>query len=376
MIKILTIMTDATLGGAGRVLLQTLRCLDRARFEMVVAVPSGSALVALVEELGYRVIETEKGHDRSWERGAVKEYKKIIRAEKPDIVHTHSSLAGKVAAWLLGVPVRIYTRHCVFDMPRRATTFPGKQISGLINNTLSTGIVAVAHAAMENLVDTGVDPKRITVIINGVEPLPVLSEEEKLKFRRSLGFDDGDFICLLSARMEVYKGHSYLLETAKLLQGRPVKFILMGDGSCKAELEQQAKDLGIREMVHFTGFVMDVVPYCNICDLNLNCSYGTEASSIALAEGMSLGKPMVVTDFGGNPYMVTDGLNGLMVPQKDAAAMADAILRIMEDPQLYARLSAGAKAEYEQKFNARAMTAQLEELYEQQVARFGPKKGR
>ncbi len=373
MIKILTIMTDATLGGAGRVVLQTLRCLDRTRFEMVVAVPSGSALVALVEELGYRVIQTEKGHDRSWERGAVAEYKKIIRAEKPDIVHTHSSLAGKVAAWLLGVPVRIYTRHCVFEMPRRATTFPGKQISGLINNTLSTAIIAVAHAARDNLLETGVDPKKITVIINGVEPLPVLSAEEKAAFRRSIGIGEEEFVCLLSARMEVYKGHSYLLEAAKKLQGKPVRFILMGDGSCKADLEQQAKDLGIEEMVHFTGFVMDVVPYCNICDLNLNCSYGTEASSIALAEGMSLAKPAVVTDFGGNPYMITDGLNGLIVPQKDAEALAEGILRVMEDQALYQKLSAGASAEYEEKFNARAMTAQLEELYLQQMEKKGKK---
>ena len=373
MIKILTIMTDATLGGAGRVVLQTLKCLDRSQFEMVVAVPSGSALVALVEELGYRVIETEKGHDRSWERGAVAEYKKIIRKEKPDIVHTHSSLAGKVAAWLLGVPVRIYTRHCVFDMPRRATTFPGKQISGLINNTLSTAIIAVAHAARDNLLDTGVDGRKITVIINGVEPVPVLSAEEKKAFRQSLEIGEEEFVCLLSARMEVYKGHSYLLETAKKLADKPVKFILMGDGSCRVELERQAKELGIEDRVHFTGFVLDVVPYCNICDINLNCSYGTEASSIALAEGMSLAKPAVVTDFGGNPYMITDGLNGLIVPQKNADAMADAILRIMEEPGLYEKLSAGAKSEYEEKFNARAMTAQLEALYLKEMAKKGKK---
>ncbi|MBQ8894537.1 MAG: glycosyltransferase family 4 protein [Clostridia bacterium] len=370
MIKILNIMTDATLGGAGRVLLQTLKCLDRERFDLVVAAPAGSALVPLVQELGYRVIETEKGHDRSWEWGAVKEYKRIIRAEKPDIVHTHSSFSGKLAAWLLGVPVRIYTRHCVFDMPRRLTTFPGKQIAGFINNTLATGVIAVAHAARDNLVDTGVDPRKITVIINGVEPMKQLTEQEKQAFRRSLGFGEEDFICLLSARMEDYKGHAYLLETAKLLKDQPVKFILMGDGSCRAELEQKAAELGLESAVHFTGFVLDVVPYCNICDLNLNCSYGTEASSIALAEGMSLGKPMVVTDFGGNPYMVTDGRNGLLVPKKDAKAMAEAILKIVRDPALYDRLSAGALAEYENKFNARAMTAQLERLYEQQMTRY------
>ncbi len=373
MIKILTIMTDATLGGAGRVLLQTLRCLDRTRFEMIVAVPSGSALVSLVEEMGYRVIETQKGHDRSWERGAVAEYKKIIRAEKPDIVHTHSSFAGKVAAWLAGVPVRIYTRHSAFDIPKKDTVFPRKQISGMINNTLSTAIVAVAHVARDNLVITGVDPKRIEVIINGVEPVKQLSKEEKAQFRATLGIGEEELVCLLSARMEPYKGHSYLLETAKKLEGKPVKFIMMGDGSCREELEQQTRELGIEDMVLYTGFVLDVIPYCNICDVNLNCSHGAEASSIALAEGMSLGKPAVVTDSGGNPYMITDGVNGLVVPQRDAGAMAEAILKLLEDKKLYQKLSDGALSEYKEKFNAQAMTAQLEELYLRQVQEKGKK---
>ncbi|MBQ6824192.1 MAG: glycosyltransferase [Clostridia bacterium] len=369
MIKVLHIMTDATLGGAGRVLIQLLRCFDRERFEVVVAAPSGSALVPLIEEQGYRVIETEKGHDKTWEKGAVKEYKRIIRAEKPDIVHTHSSLAGKVAAYLCGVKSRIYTRHCVFDMPKKATTFPGKQINGLVNNTLATAVIAVAHAAKDNLTDTGVNPKKITVIINGVEPLPMLSDGEKQAFRQKLGIAEDEFVGLISARMEIYKGHSYLLETAKLLKdrGKKIRLILMGDGSCRADLEQQAKDLGIEDMVLFTGFVTDVASFVNISDLSLNCSYGTEASSIALAEGMSLGKPAVVTDFGGNPYMITDGVNGLVVPQKDPQAMADAIARVMEEPGLYAELVKGTCKEYQEKFTARAMTAQVEALYEKQV---------
>ncbi|MBQ7936080.1 MAG: glycosyltransferase [Clostridia bacterium] len=374
MIKVLHIMTDATLGGAGRVLLQMLRCMDRSRFDVIVAAPKGSTLVGLITELGYRVIETEKGHDRSYERGAVKEYRKIIKAERPDIVHTHSSFAGKLAAFLLGVKGRIYTRHCVFDMPKMLTTFPGKQINGLINNTLATSVIAVAHAAADNLTDTGLDPKKITVIINGVEPLPTLSAEEKKAFRASLGIGEEEFVSLISARLEVYKGHSYLLDTVRLIadqnkSGKKFKFIMMGEGSCRAELEQKVKELGLEDQVLFTGFIHDVLPFCNISDLSLNCSYGTEASSIALTEGMSLGKPAVVTDFGGNPYLITNGVNGIVVPQKDAQAMADAILQIADDEDLYRRLSAGAKAEYQQKFTARAMTEQVEALYEQAMSR-------
>lgn len=367
MIKVLHIISDATFGGAGRVLIQFLRSVDREAFDIVVAVPAGSDLVAMIESLGFRVIQTQKGHDRSMERGAVREFKKIIRAEKPDIVHTHSSFAGRLAALLCGVSSRIYTRHCVFEMPRKLKTFPGKQINGLVNNTLATGIIAVAHAAKDNLVEIGINPKKVQVIINGVEPMRQISAQEQADFRAGLGIAPDETVCLISARLEEYKGHSYLIDTAQILRERNLRFIIMGDGSCRADLEKKVKALGLQHRVLFTGFVSDVVPYCNIADISLNCSYGTEASSIALAEGMSLGKPAVVTDFGGNPYMITDGVNGLVVPQKNAKAMADAIERILDEEGLYAALSAGALKEYNEKFTARAMTAQMEELYKSQL---------
>ena len=160
MIKVLNVLTDTNIGGAGKIFLQYLKCIDKQRFEVYTAVPSGSMLIPLIEEIGYSVIETEFGHDKSMEKGAVGELRRIIKEVKPDIVHTHSSLAGKIAAYLCGVKSRIYTRHCVFDMPRKLTTFPGKQVNGLVNNTLSTEIIAVAEAAADNLTDTGVDKRR------------------------------------------------------------------------------------------------------------------------------------------------------------------------------------------------------------------------
>lgn len=374
MIKVLNIVTDTNIGGLGRLLIQYLKCFNREKFEIVNAVPSGSLLIPLIEELGYRVIETEKGHDRSWERGAAAEYRRIIRREKPDIVHTHSSFSGKLAAWQCGIRGRMYTRHCAFEMPGYLTQFPGKQINGFVNNTLSTSIIAVAQAAADNLTETGVSDKKITVIINGVESMKSLPEDERSAFRKKIGIGEDEFVCLISARLEDYKGHSYLIETAgevraRLGDERRVRFIIMGDGSIRQELEAQVSAAGLEDIVMFTGFVEDVVPYCNIMDLNINCSWGTETSSLALSEGFSLHKPAVATDFGGNPYMVTDGVNGFVVPKKDSHAMAEAILRIIRDPELLKKLSDGARSEYEAKFTAEAMTRQLEEIYEKEAAR-------
>ena len=371
MIKILNVLTDTNIGGAGRLLVNYLHNFDRSRFDSAVVLPRDSRLIPAVRAEGYEVIETEYGRDKSWERRAVKELRGIIREWKPDIVHTHSSLSARVAAWECGVGARFYTRHCAFEPSKRLTTFPGKQLNGLMNRVLSTDIVAVADAAKKNLTDTGVPEKMITVIINGVEPLRQTSPEENGALRDGLGIGREDFVCGIVARLEDYKGHSYLLESAKtVLAARPgTVFLIVGEGSERERLEKQASALGIAGSVIFTGFSDDVAPYYGIMDLNLNCSWGTETSSLALSEGMSVGVPAVATTYGGNPYMITDMVNGLLVPEKDSPAMADAILRLMDDRALLRKLSDGAREQYRTKFTARAMTEQLEALYEKAAAR-------
>lgn len=372
-IRVLHCISDSNIGGAGRLLLHLLRHFDKDVFDVTVVVPKGSALVPRIEECGIPVIETEHGRDASHDRGGIPELCGIMRRVKPHIVHTHSSLDARIAAWLCGVKCRIYTRHSVFDPPRRLTTFPGKQIAGAVNNTLATRIIAVAQAAADILTATGVREDKITVILNGVEPLTPSTAEESAALRRELGFADTDFVCGISARMEPYKGHSYLVETARAVCAvRPeAKFLVMGTGTTYEETMRLAREAGLDGKMVFTGFVTDVVPYYSIMNLSLNCSWGTEATSLALIEAMSLGLPAVVTSFGGNPGVIEDGVNGFLVPEKDSDAMAEAIVRIMGDPALYDTLSAGAKTRFGEKFTAQAMTVQLENVYKEEARRGG-----
>ena len=376
--KILNILTDTNVGGAGRLLVHVLRSLDRTRFDGWVVLPKGSALIPAVRAEGFPVIEMTWGADRSWDRRSVRELRRVIRELRPDVVHCHAALSGRVAAWLERVPCRFYTRHSVFPPPRKLTAFPGRQINGLLNRVISTDIVAVADAAKKNLTDTGVPERMITVIQNGVEPLRETSSAELDALRNALGIGRDDFVCGIAARLEDYKGHSYLLEAAKtVLASYPATdFLIVGEGTEADALKKQAADLGIAGNVIFAGFAEDVAPYYGIMDLNLNCSWGTEATSLALAEGMSAGVPAVATTYGGNPSVVTDGINGLLVPEKDPPALAAAICRLIGDPGLLADLSEGARRVYREKFTARAMTERLEAMYEASYARAKAKKKR
>ncbi len=371
MIKVLHILTDTNIGGAGTLLVNYLKNFDREKFLIKVILPKGSLLKPRIEDVGYEVIETENLADKSMDIKGIFELYKIFKKEKPDIVHTHSSMSGKIAAFMRGVKGRIYTRHCAYDPPKYMTVFPFKQINGFVNNTLSTHIVAVAEAAKENLTDTGVSEKKITVIINGVEPLSEISEKEKTALRRKYGLKKSDFVFGIIARLEAVKGHKYYIEAAAKIikENSKAKFLIVGTGTEEENLHRLAKKLKIEENVIFTGFITDVASIYNIMDVNVNCSYGTETSSLALSEGMSLKKPAIASIYGGNPYMVTHGENGLLCEKQNSRALYKAMKTLMEDKALLEKMSETAYVHYKEKFTAEKMTRQLEEIYEKQMKR-------
>ncbi len=370
-IKVIHILSDTNIGGAGTLLVNYLKNFDREKFDIKIILPKNSLLKPRIENLSYEVIELEGNQDKSLDFKAIGKLKKIFKDEKPDIVHTHSSMSGKIAAFLAGVKTRMYTRHCAYDPKKFMTVFPCKHINGFINNTLSTHIVAVAEAAKENLTDTGISDKKITVIINGVDSLAEKTKEEQLHLRKNYGISEDDFVFGIVARLENVKGHDYFIEAAEKISKKyeNVKFIIAGTGSEEDRLKKKAKDFGLTDRVIFTGFVTDVSSIYSIMDMNVNCSYGTETSSLALSEAMSIGKPAIASIYGGNPYMVTDGENGLLCEKQNSNALAEKMDFILNNKAVYEKMCRKAREHYEQKFTAEKMTRKLEEIYESEYRR-------
>jgi glycosyltransferase involved in cell wall biosynthesis len=100
-----------------------------------------------------------------------------------------------------------------------------------------------------------------------------------------------------------------------------------------------------------------------IADINVNCSVGTETSSLALSEGMSIGLPAVVSDYGGNPYMVRHGENGFVYPCGDTHIMAEYIIKLVGDRELYEKMSMAARRRFADELNAKSMTEKTTSLY-------------
>ncbi|MDD4688272.1 MAG: glycosyltransferase [Eubacteriales bacterium] len=366
MIKILHVISDSNIGGAGRYLLTYLSECDREKFDVTVVLPTGSKLEAAVVDLGFTVITCDGLAEKSFSKTGLNELVKIIKRVKPHMVHSHAVLSARIAAKLVSRKIKVvYTRHSVFPPKENLTKGIGRFANSLLNKRAADGIIAVAQAAKENLTDTGVEDAKVRVIYNGVKDVTVLTPEEKRQAKADLGLISDATIVAIVARLTEVKGHKYYIETAKILKdkGYNVQFVIAGTGECEEELKAQAKRDGLGETVVFTGFLTNVTPLMNVLDIQANASFGTEAASLSLLEGMCLGKPAVVSDYGGNPELIKNGQNGFVVPIKDPQAMADKIEQLINDKDLYNTVSDGAKEIFQRGFTAKAMVEQMEDYY-------------
>lgn len=366
MIRVLNIISDTNIGGAGRVILNYLRYADRNKFETLVAIPRCSLLKPLLEEAHVTVYEVDGMADCSYASEDVKALQALIRQVKPDLVHTHGALSGRIAAKRCRVPV-VYSRHSAFPVPAKLKYPPGRWVNKLLNEHYADHIIAVSPATRDNLTEAGISPKKITVVMNGVAPVAPISDGEKAALRQSLGLGKDVFTFGILARIEDYKGHLYLVYAAKLLKDRGYsnfRILVAGTGAFEEEVTRAVTEMGVEDVVQMLGFRSDAAALLNILDVQLNASYGTEATSMALLEGMSLGLPTIASDYGGNPFVITSGQNGLLFPSKDSAALADAMAELMDHPEEVAIMRQKALETYQSRFTGEVFARNTEQIYE------------
>ena len=364
--RVLHVISDRNIGGAGVLLTSLLKRLDRTRVENVVALPEGSLLEGRICALGIPVRHLHRDCDR-YNRQSVREIKHLIDDEEIDIVHANAAICARVAGRLTGVVV-IHTRHCCFP-PHGAWKWRlFSLIGGRINAMLSDRVIATAEAAAENLRLLGVPRSSIEVIVNGSEPIRQVSPVELELLRDQLSLSAEDYCIGICARLEECKGHDVFLHAAKLVleQKKDIsfRFLIVGNGSQAETLKKLAEDLGISDFVRFVGFVEDMAPIYRLLRININCSRATETSCLALSEGMSAGIPFIASDFGGNVAMQGGSDAGILFPVDDAQALAEAIVRFSSDPDLERRMRKAALARYQEKYTAEQMGKHLTAVYE------------
>lgn len=367
--KVLHVISDENVGGAGVLLTSLLRNFDRARVQSVVALPRGSALGERIGELDIPTCELSYPCDRL-SAASVRELTDLIRKQKVDIVHANAALSARWAGRRCGVIV-MHTRHCCYPPKGIWRMGAVRWLGGAWNRVLSDRVIATADAAAENLVMLGIPRDRIDVIINGSEAVREVTESELEAVRARWGISADDFTVGICARLEPCKGHETFLRAAKRLieryPCRSFRFLIVGDGSRRAELEVMCEMLGLESSVCFTGFVKDMALVYRLLRVNVNCSSGTETSCLAVSEGMSAGVPALVSDYGGNRAMIGDSMAGVVYPIGNADALADEIGRIASDPVLESKMRRAARERYESAYTAAAMTESVTRVYERMV---------
>lgn len=364
MTKIIHIISDSNIGGAGRCLVNYLRCHDRSRFDVAVILPRGSLLIPEITALDVPCIEADGIAERSFSPAAVRELSRLLRKEKPRIVHTHGSFSGRIAAKLCGSRI-VYTRHSAFPVSPRLQKGLFHHLNGWVNGFFADTVIAVSPAARDNLIESGISPKRIRLVGNGVWPLCPATEEQARALRTSLGIPDGCFTAGYPARLEDYKGHDLLLEAARRLKeaGRDFRILVAGRGSQEQMLRRRAEKMGLSEYVRFLGFVEDMAGFLSILDVQLNCSTQSEACSMSIIEGMSLGLPTIASRCSGNPWLVENGVTGLLFENNNAGALTDALTVLMDDPVAREAMGRAARDAYENRFTGEIFAANLEQVY-------------
>ena len=250
-IKVLNIISDTNIGGAGKCIITYCKNYDSNKFEIIVVMPKNSLLKPEIEKCKVKVIEIDGLKDKSLDFTAIGKIKKIIKEIKPDIVHTHASLSARLAAKQYGKCKIIYTKHCDFPISDKFRYGIVRKVNQILNENLTDKIIATSELAKENLIKQGIREELIETVLNGVDGFKEISQEEKIKIREKYKIKPEEITIGYLARIEELKGHGYFIEAAEKLKQKPYRFLIMGSGSYEETAKKKVKELRFRRKSNF-----------------------------------------------------------------------------------------------------------------------------
>lgn len=369
-LKILHLLVSMPVGGAEDLVAAMVTGLNPARFEVAAATigPPGAVARELaaaghpVASLGLDVKRTPLFRVVAGVRGLLKE-------KRPDILHTHlyhPNLYGRLAALglgLTGVVAVVHNTYTRLKLHRRAANF--------LLAWAADRVLAVSPQVWRDVRRyDGVPPSRLLLLPNGVDLRALNTPLSRAEARVALGVNG---FCLGAVgRLEEQKGHIYLLDALHRLKGEipGLTLLVAGEGRRRKALEARARDLGIGGMVRFLGTRRDLPVILKALDLYVQPSLW-EGLSLALLQAMGAGLPVVGSRVEGIMQVVEDGVNGVLAPPGDGAALAGAILELYRRPEARPRLGDAARRTVLEGYSQEAMFARLEALYLELAARRG-----
>lgn len=345
MIVIMHICSDGkAAGGATSTLLRLLKNSDKSKFRHIVVIPLENPKFDEFSSLDIELIALKHSSDKSISVRALREVIVYIKKHRPDIIHTHGALYGRIAGRLCGVRSLLYTRHTYSD---KTHSF----FSKAVNRSVTDRVVSVSRALTKQIINSGIRESKITYIENGCEELSDIRFKTRDKYR-----------LLYLGRLSEGKGIHTALEAVRILHDECDRFSLYiaGDGDMKCSIEEFIETNHMNEYVTLLPYQDDIVPLLSECGIMLNCSNKNEATSNSIIEGFCASMPVCASSVAGNMLVVTNGKDGITYDAGEPLSLSDAVKTVLSDYDTY---SACARKTYLDRFTACTMAKKYEELW-------------
>ncbi|MFN8058707.1 MAG: glycosyltransferase [Vicinamibacterales bacterium] len=353
-------------GGQNQVLLTVLGLRALGHRALLVAHPLGELRRRADEGLDLLPLapRTELDVAAAWKLA------RVIRRERPDIVHAHDPHGVAMAAWALALgvgepaPLLVASRRVDFDLKQNAfSRWKYRQVRAFL--CASTFI-------RDMLVRDGIEPARAITVHEGVD-LEHIARVPPLDVHSEFHLPHGAPVVANIAALAPHKGQRYFVEAAhRVVQSVPdARFLIVGEGELHAALQKQVHEHTLERHVHLTGFRRDALAILKDVDIFVMCSI-TEGLGTSTLDAMACRKPVVASRVGGIPEVVVDGDTGVLVAPRDPDALARAIVSLLESPERRRAMSDAGFARVTERFGVDRMVRETAAVYEQLVGEGRP----
>jgi glycosyltransferase involved in cell wall biosynthesis len=359
-------------GGAATHVLTLTKELTRLKIQTIIVFITAGPCIKVAASLGLNhiVVPSKLFPDVT----LILKLSKLIEEEKVNIVHSHTirgNFYGRLAVLLSRKPsVLLTTVHSFLIDELGGSAHIGLKQRMLYHRETLTRrfvdrFVSVSRTLGDKLLQEGIKRDKLSVICHGI-PIPAISDNN---FRRSpvrteFGIRKEETVIGIVGRLVSVKNHTLFLSAAeRVLRCVPgVKFLVIGDGTLRMNLEELTRDLNISESVIFTGWRNDIDKCMKAIDVLVLCST-TESQGLVILEAMSFARPVIATDVNEVGETVIDGKTGLLIPPNDINALTEAILKLIRDKDLAAQLGKEGKSFVEEKYSLEKMIHETANLY-------------
>ena len=288
--------------------------------------------------------------------GAIVRLRRLMRERGVSLVHTHSSVdswLGGVAAKSLGRPV-VRSRHVSIPIRRRRA----------LVYRLADRIITSGEGVRSMVIGAGITPERVVAISAGVDSARFHPGVSGKAVRDELGLGAAPVVGLV-ANVRGSKGHNVFLDAARavLAVAPETRFLIVGDGVGFDEVRSRVRQLGLDARVRLTGFRRDIPEVMAALDVLALPSIRSEAIPQVIPQALAVGTPVVASTVGGSPELIRDGENGRLVPPADPAALADAILELLREPERARAMARAGQVMVQARYTIDATMARTTAVY-------------